>query len=61
MLKGTQRGQSGHEGDVVMTKKCKKCKVPLEGFLYRLIAKTLFGIRPLAKDSELCNKCEDKK
>jgi len=44
-----------------MAKKCKKCKVPLEGFLYRLIAKTLFGVWPSAKDSELCNKCEDKK
>ena len=45
----------------VMGKKCKKCKVPLEGFLCRLIAKTLFGVRPSAKDPELCNKCEDKK
>ena len=44
-----------------MVRKCKKCKVPLEGFLYRLIAKTLFGVRPSAKDPELCNKCEDKK
>jgi hypothetical protein len=42
-----------------MIKKCKKCKVPLEGFLYRLIAKTLFGVLPSTKDPELCNKCED--
>ena len=41
-----------------MIKKCKKCKVPLEGFLYRLIAKTLFGVRPSTKDPELCNKCD---
>ena len=44
-----------------MAKKCKKCKVTLEGFLYRLIAARLFGMRPSAKDSELYNKCEDKK
>ena len=44
-----------------MTKKCKKCKVPLEGFLYRLIAAKLFGVRPSTKEPELCNKCEDKK
>lgn len=43
-----------------MTKKCKKCKVPLEGFLYRLIVAKIFGVRPSAKDLELCNKCEDK-
>jgi hypothetical protein len=44
-----------------VAKKCKKCKVPLKGFLYKVIASKLFGIRPSAKDSELCNKCEDKK
>jgi len=44
-----------------MTKKCKKCKVPLEGFFYRLIAKALFGVRQSDKDPELCNKCEEKK
>ena len=44
-----------------MVKKCKKCKVPLEGLLYRLIAVKLFGVRPSAKDPELCNKCENKK
>ncbi|MFH0772506.1 MAG: hypothetical protein V1933_07795 [Candidatus Omnitrophota bacterium] len=44
-----------------MAKKCKKCKVSLEGFLYRLIAKTLFGVRLSVKDPELCNKCENKK
>lgn len=43
-----------------MVKKCKKCKVPLEGFLYKLIASKLFGIRPSAINPELCNKCEDK-
>ena len=44
-----------------MSKKCKKCNVPLEGFLYKLIAVTIFGIRSSEKDPELCNKCEDKK
>jgi hypothetical protein len=41
-----------------MTKICKKCKVPLEGFLYWLIASKIFGLRPSTKDPELCNKCE---
>jgi hypothetical protein len=44
-----------------MTKRCKKCKVPFEGFLYLLIASRIFGVRPSTKDPELCNKCEDKK
>ena len=44
-----------------MAKICRKCKVPLEGFLYRLIAAKIFGLRPSTKDPELCNKCEDKK
>jgi len=43
-----------------MAKKCRKCKVPLEGFLYRLIALKVFGVRPSDKDPELCNKCVDK-
>jgi len=41
-------------------KKCKKCKVPLEGFLYRWIALKLFGVKPSAKTPDLCNKCEGK-
>lgn len=41
-----------------MTKKCRKCGVPLEGVMYRLIASTIFGVRPSAKDPGLCNKCE---
>jgi len=41
-----------------MAKKCKKCGVALEGFLYRWIAAKVFGIRPSEKDPELCNKCE---
>jgi len=41
-----------------MGKRCKKCKVPLKGFLYWLIASKLFGLRPSIKDPELCNKCE---
>lgn len=43
-----------------MTKRCKKCNVPLEGFLYKIIAAKIFGIRPSSKDPALCNKCEDK-
>ncbi len=44
-----------------MVKKCRKCKVPLEGFLYKWVASKLFGIRPSAGDPEICNKCEEKK
>ena len=44
-----------------MAKICRKCKVPLEGFLYWLIASKVFGLRPSLKDPDLCNKCEDKK
>ena len=43
-----------------MLKRCKKCKVPLEGIMYKLIALKIFGVKPLAKDPELCNKCEGK-
>ena len=42
-----------------MSKRCKKCGVPLEGFLYNLIAKRIFGVKPSQNDSELCNKCEE--
>ena len=49
----------GNKG-VNMTKRCKKCKVPLEGFFYRLIAVKIFGLGPSANDPELCNKCDDK-
>ena len=42
-----------------MVKKCSKCKVPLEGFGYRWIARPLFGIK-LGKKG-FCNKCENKK
>jgi hypothetical protein len=41
-------------------KRCKKCKVPLEGFLYNWIAAKLFGIKPAKSNPELCNKCEGK-
>lgn len=44
-----------------MTKRCKKCKVPLEGFLYKLIAAKIFGARPSTKKPDLCNKCENRK
>ncbi|MFA5338819.1 MAG: hypothetical protein WC317_01560 [Candidatus Omnitrophota bacterium] len=42
-----------------MIKRCKKCRVPLEGFMYECIAATIFKIKPSSKDPELCNKCED--
>jgi len=41
-----------------MARRCRKCKVPLEGIMYKLIAATIFGVRPSKKDPELCNKCE---
>ena len=41
-----------------MARRCKKCKVPLEGIMYKLVTSTIFGIRPSEKDPELCNKCE---
>lgn len=41
-----------------MGKKCKLCKVPLEGIMYKWIASKLFGVRPSAKDPQICNKCE---
>ena len=41
-----------------MVKKCKKCKVPLEGFSYKLIARPLFGVKP--GKNGCCNKCENK-
>lgn len=44
-----------------MAKKCEKCGVPLEGFLYKIIARPLFGIEPSKKKKGLCNKCENKK
>lgn len=42
-------------------KRCKKCRVPLEGFLYKWIDSKLFGTKHSEKDPELCNKCERKK
>jgi hypothetical protein len=42
-------------------KRCVKCKVPLEGFLYKAIAKPLFKIKPSKKKKGHCNKCEGKK
>jgi putative protease len=41
-----------------MARRCRKCGVPLEGIMYKLIASTIFGVRPSAKDPGLCNKCE---
>lgn len=42
-----------------MGKKCKKCGVPLEGFMYDWIASKLFGVRASKKDQSVCNKCEN--
>lgn len=41
-----------------MPKKCKKCGVPLEGFLYKWIASKLFRIKPSEKEESVCNKCD---
>ncbi|MFA6321281.1 MAG: hypothetical protein WCY36_05425 [Candidatus Omnitrophota bacterium] len=41
-----------------MKKRCKKCKVPLEGVMYKFIALKIFGVLPSQKDPELCNKCD---
>ncbi len=41
-------------------KKCKKCGVPLEGFMYKLIALGLFGVKPSLTEPDICNKCEGK-
>jgi len=38
--------------------KCVQCKVPLSGFLYKIIAKPLFGVKPSKKKKGYCNKCE---
>ena len=43
-----------------MVKKCKKCKVPIEGFMYKWIAAKIFGIRPSIKNPGMCNKCDTK-
>ncbi len=39
--------------------RCKKCKVPLTGFLSKL-EKVLFSIRNSENDPQLCNKCDGK-
>ncbi len=41
-----------------MGKKCKKCGVSLEGFVYEWISSKLFGVRTSKKDPSVCNKCE---
>jgi hypothetical protein len=41
-----------------MVKKCVKCGVPLEGLLYRIIAKPIFRIKESDKEKNVCNKCE---
>lgn len=49
-----------NSGDGKM-KRCKKCGVPLEGILYTMIAKAIFGVKPSEKEPDTCNKCEIKK
>lgn len=44
-----------------MAKKCEKCGVPLQGIMYKLIAKPIFRIKHSEKNPKLCNKCEGKK
>ena len=41
-----------------MAEKCAKCNAPLEGFMYRWIAKLIFGVKPSEKKKGLCNKCD---
>ena len=43
-----------------MGKRCKRCGVPLEGFMYKVIASKIFGIKPSEKEPDVCNKCVDK-
>ncbi|MDD4908167.1 MAG: hypothetical protein PHJ00_03805 [Candidatus Omnitrophica bacterium] len=43
-----------------MPKRCKKCGVPLEGFLYEWILSRLFGIKPSEKEPDVCNNCESR-
>jgi hypothetical protein len=43
-----------------MNKKCKECGVPLDGFMYKLIAKPIFRVKPSLKKKGLCNKCDGK-
>ena len=43
-----------------MGKKCKKCGVPLEGFIYKWVTSKILGVSPSKKDPSVCNKCEDK-
>lgn len=39
-------------------KRCKKCKVPLEGPLSKLL-RTVLRVYPSQKDPSLCNRCAD--
>jgi hypothetical protein len=41
-------------------KKCTKCKVPLEGIMFKISSK-LFGVKPSQSQEGVCNKCEDKR
>ncbi len=39
-------------------RRCKKCKVPLEGLLGK-ITKKIFKVKPASSNPDICNKCED--
>ncbi len=40
-----------------MTRKCKKCQVPLEGFGFIWIASKIFGVRAAPGQADVCSKC----
>ena len=40
--------------------RCKICRVPLSGFLSK-VSKFLFNFEPSKEDTQICNKCADKK
>jgi ribosomal protein L34E len=40
-------------------KRCKKCKVPLEGVLSK-VSRALFKVAPSVEDPDICNRCATK-
>lgn len=43
-----------------MAKKCKKCGVPLSGWIYKFITKPIAKVEPSKREKGVCNKCEVK-
>ena len=44
-----------------MIKKCKKCKIPLEGgFFYKYFISKILYLKPSKKKEGYCNHCENK-